>query len=317
MHHPGSQPEMVAEVVRAVLATMSGDLSAQETSLLTEVEALGRTIASAKAEIAALRVDDITDNHIPFATDELDAIVEHTATATNAILNSCETLDDVGSSLTGEPATRLQDATTRIYEACSFQDITGQRINKVVATLKTIEAKVAQIVATFGGGDREAPIEMTAEACRGRRCSTARSIPPSRWASPTSTSCWPASNETARSGLAACGFAGALCRSRQPFADSRPPVPVRVGNHEGYSRVAFNFAVANRLPCDPGGAARRRPVRRRRDDRRGERRAAQCAHRHRRRRPGGNRRGAGNGRARLAARQCRGDRRHGPRRGRR
>jgi chemotaxis protein CheZ len=123
--HPGSQPEMVAEVVRAVLATMSGDLSAQETSLLAEVEALGRTIASAKAEIAALRVDDITDNHIPFATDELDAIVEHTATATNAILSSCETLDDVAGSVTGEPATRLQDATTRIYEACSFQDITN------------------------------------------------------------------------------------------------------------------------------------------------------------------------------------------------
>ena len=70
---------MVADVVHAVLATMSGDLSAQETSLLAEVEALGRTIACAKAEIAALRVDDITDSHIPFATDELDAIVEHTA----------------------------------------------------------------------------------------------------------------------------------------------------------------------------------------------------------------------------------------------
>ena len=58
-------------------------------------------------------------------------------------------------SVTGEPATRLQDATTRIYEACSFQDITGQRITKVVGTLKTIEAKVVQIVATFGNGDRE------------------------------------------------------------------------------------------------------------------------------------------------------------------
>jgi chemotaxis protein CheZ len=150
--HPNAEPDMVAEVVRAVLATMSGDLSAQETSLLTEVEALGRTIACAKAEIAALRVDDITDSHIPFATDELDAIVEHTATATNAILSSCETLDDVAGSLAGDPATKLQDATTRIYEACSFQDITGQRITKVVATLKTIEAKVAQIVATFGNG---------------------------------------------------------------------------------------------------------------------------------------------------------------------
>jgi chemotaxis protein CheZ len=153
--HPGSQPEMVAEVVRLVLSTLSGDLSAQETSLLAEVEALGHTIARAKTEIAALRVGDITDNHIPFATDELDAIVDHTATATNAILSSCETLDEVARSLTGEPATRLQDATTRIYEACSFQDITGQRINKVVGTLKTIEAKVVQIVATFGSGDRE------------------------------------------------------------------------------------------------------------------------------------------------------------------
>ena len=158
--HPGSQPEMVADVVRAVLSTMSGDLSAQETSLLAEVEALGHTIACAKAEIAALRVDDITDNHIPFATDELDAIVEHTATATNAILTSCETLDDVAGSLAGEPAAKLQDATTRIYEACSFQDITGQRITKVVATLKTIETKVAQIVATFGTDEPQAAVEV-------------------------------------------------------------------------------------------------------------------------------------------------------------
>jgi len=166
--YPRAEPEIVAEIVRAVLATMSGDLSAQETSLLSEVEALGHTIASAKAEIAALRVDDITGSHIPFATDELDAIVEHTATATNAILSSCETLDDVAGGLAGESATKLQDATTRIYEACSFQDITGQRITKVVATLKTIEAKVEQIVATFGEGvhieDIDPPSEPTEAA---------------------------------------------------------------------------------------------------------------------------------------------------------
>src|SRR5690348_8603519 len=162
-HYQGADPVMVAEVVHAVLSTLSCDLSAQETSLLAEVEALGRTIACAKAEIAALRDDDITQDHTPFATDELDAIVEHTATATNAILSGCETLDDVASSLTGEPAGKLQEATTRIYEACSFQDITGQRITKVVATLKTIETTVAQIVATFGSSEREAPAKGTAD----------------------------------------------------------------------------------------------------------------------------------------------------------
>jgi chemotaxis protein CheZ len=162
---PTVEPDMVAEVVRAVLTTMSGDLTATETSLLTEVEELGRTIASAKAEIAALRVDDITGHDIPFATDELDAIVSHTASATHAILESCETLDEVASTMTGEAMTKLQDATTRIYEACSFQDITGQRITKVVTTLKAIEGKVAHIIATFG--HRTATAEIMADERRG------------------------------------------------------------------------------------------------------------------------------------------------------
>jgi len=149
-NRPQMDTELIAEVVRAVLTTMSDDLSVHDTALLLEVEELGRTIAAAKQEIAALKVDDITGCHIPFATDELDAIVAHTATATNAILESCETLDTVASTVAGEAADRLQDATTRIYEACSFQDITGQRISKVVTTLKTIEEKVARIIATFG-----------------------------------------------------------------------------------------------------------------------------------------------------------------------
>ena len=39
--YPVAQPDMVAEVVSAVLTTMRGDLTAQETSLLSEVEELG------------------------------------------------------------------------------------------------------------------------------------------------------------------------------------------------------------------------------------------------------------------------------------
>jgi chemotaxis protein CheZ len=153
--YPTSDPAMVANVVRAVLTTMRGDLSVKETGLLHEVEELGKTIANARAEIAALEVDDITASHIPSATDELDAIVEHTAAATNSILEVCETLDTVAGKLDGEGAAALQDATTKIYEACSFQDITGQRITKIVATLKAIDAKVAQIVSTFSETQRD------------------------------------------------------------------------------------------------------------------------------------------------------------------
>jgi chemotaxis protein CheZ len=149
-----ADPATIEQIVREVISSMHGDLSAKETSLLAEVEELGRTIAIAKAEIAALQVDDITDSHIPSATDELGAIVDHTAAATNAILEVCETLDAVAAELSGRQGEQLNDATTRIYEACSFQDITGQRISKVVLTLKTIDAKVAHIIATFSTANR-------------------------------------------------------------------------------------------------------------------------------------------------------------------
>lgn len=166
-NRPNAEPQILSEVVRAVLTTMSDDLTIHDTALLLEVEELGRTIANVKVEIAALRVDEITGSHIPFATDELDAIVAHTAAATDAILEVCETLDTVASTVTGDAAVKLQDATTRIYEACSFQDITGQRITKIVGTLKTIEEKVARIIATFGHKVSDLPmpaaLELTAE----------------------------------------------------------------------------------------------------------------------------------------------------------
>jgi chemotaxis protein CheZ len=152
--YPGADPAMVAEVVRSILETMSGDLTSYEARMLHEVEELGQTIASARAEIAALKVDDITASHIPTASDELDAIVAHTAAATDAILEVCETLDRVGAGLQGDGAAALQDATTRIYEACSFQDITGQRISKVVGALKSIDSKVAHMLTTFGVATR-------------------------------------------------------------------------------------------------------------------------------------------------------------------
>ena len=138
-------PNVVEDVVIAVLDVMDGRLTPMETHLLREVADLGRIIQQAKSEIAAIRLDAITHSHIPSATDELGAIVEHTATATNNILESCEALDKLAGTLGKNQADILRDATTQIYEACSFQDITGQRIVKVVKALQAIEMKVQEL----------------------------------------------------------------------------------------------------------------------------------------------------------------------------
>lgn len=147
---PDPEDGRIEAAVRTVLGSMSGDMSVGEATLLAQLADVGREVARAKTEIAALRVDDINASHIPGATDELDAVVSHTATATNEILDCCETLEGLQARLSGADAEALSGAVTRIYEACSFQDITGQRIGKVVAALKAIEQRVAMVTAAFG-----------------------------------------------------------------------------------------------------------------------------------------------------------------------
>lgn len=121
--------------------------------LLAEVEDLARTIAITRSELQRLDAGPFIAGHIPAATDELDEVVAHTASATEVILGVCEQLEIAGESGDGVGAELLQRATTQIYEACSFQDITGQRISKVVTTLKAIERKVGEILKVFGHGD--------------------------------------------------------------------------------------------------------------------------------------------------------------------
>jgi chemotaxis protein CheZ len=57
-------------------------------------------------------------------------------------------------------ATQLQDVTLRIYKACSFQDITRQRISEVANALNTFEQKVLTTLATFGPRSRN-PTNLT------------------------------------------------------------------------------------------------------------------------------------------------------------
>ena len=154
---PDMHPDPIEHAVRQVLGSLTGDMTSIEASLLAELEALGCEVQRAKSEIASMRVEDINASHIPRATDELDAVVEHTANATNEILDVCEGLEAMQMRLPAEEADKLGTAVTRIYEACSFQDITGQRIGKVVSALKAIEARVSAVTARFANTSEALP----------------------------------------------------------------------------------------------------------------------------------------------------------------
>lgn len=140
----------IANIVHDVLTHMHGEETSGLGGLYRELGALALFIRQARDDIAAVRPDEIRRTDIPRATDELDAVVGATEEATNTIMDAAEKLNGIGSEVGGEVETRVTEIVGRIYEACSFQDITGQRITKVVRTLKVIEGKVERLLRAFG-----------------------------------------------------------------------------------------------------------------------------------------------------------------------
>ncbi|MCA3263527.1 MAG: protein phosphatase CheZ [Telmatospirillum sp.] len=135
--------------------------SAKETQSLevlrAELQSMAAHIQAAKNEIASIHnkdaKDSIANNRINSATSELDQIVASTERATSDILNAAERIMEVAGQLPAEHAEAgqvLTDQATEIFTACSFQDITGQRISKVVNTLRYIDQRVNAMVEIWG-----------------------------------------------------------------------------------------------------------------------------------------------------------------------
>lgn len=103
-------------------------------------------IVTARSEISQIRPNDLKADKLPRAGKELDAIVMATESATDTIMSATERI------MAADPADAdvVNDACMEIFEACSFQDITGQRISKVVSTLEYIEDYLDKLTTAWG-----------------------------------------------------------------------------------------------------------------------------------------------------------------------
>ncbi len=141
----------IADRIEDLAKTSTREPSAEDSSLRAELKHLAQGIRNAKAEIAALHPDEIVREHLPAARDELHAIVAAAAEATDAIIGATESIEAVTQGADGEKGQRLFEATSRIYETCGFQDITGQRVGKAEKALKEIEKTTGALLEAFGG----------------------------------------------------------------------------------------------------------------------------------------------------------------------
>jgi len=123
-------------------------------ALWSGVDDIQQRIEVTKSEIASLRARGVSDPDQSNRTAaELQAVVTGTEAATDTILAAAERIDAiVQGRLTSDDRATTADATeiaacvVQIFEACNFQDITGQRITKVVESLQFIEERISSMV---------------------------------------------------------------------------------------------------------------------------------------------------------------------------
>jgi chemotaxis protein CheZ len=159
---------------RSAASGASVDRSAEELRRLkSETDAIYDALNRTKQEIAALHVSAFGPPPAR-VTRELDAVVESAERATQQILSAAEDIEDAANSLSASLkreqerslALDIQDNVLRIFEACNFQDLTGQRIAKVLTTLKFVEERVGHMIEIWGGIDAFRTYAATAQINR-------------------------------------------------------------------------------------------------------------------------------------------------------
>jgi chemotaxis protein CheZ len=128
-----------------------------------EAEAIHGAIARTKQEIAMLHAG-ASGGGGPRAARELDAVVDGTERAAHQIMDAAETIAKAAKSLTTSSLTtsqtrddaftrEIRDNVQRIFEACNFQDLSGQRIAKVMAMLQFIDESIGRMMEIWGGAE--------------------------------------------------------------------------------------------------------------------------------------------------------------------
>ncbi len=149
----------VAEA-HALLETYRAQIEQCE-KLKVELDLIHDAINRTKREIATLHGRSFEGEEMAKVNGELGAVVGGTEEATQQILEAAEAIDQAASALSKNispdqqklMAEEIQERVIAIFEACNFQDLTGQRISKVMTTMKFIENHITAMMDIWGGVD--------------------------------------------------------------------------------------------------------------------------------------------------------------------
>ena len=160
---PLRHAELMQEIaaLRAMLAAMeqpSSDRSGAahngaNTRLASELNLIAGAIGGETAPTGAVGPDPAMPPMTRIA-HELEEVVNSTEQATQKVLAAAEEIDQVANNLAAALSGKfeqglakdIQDLVIKVFEACNFQDLAGQRIAKVLATLNFVEDHVSRVL---------------------------------------------------------------------------------------------------------------------------------------------------------------------------
>src|SRR4030095_4376964 len=163
----GGAPETTADAIarevtesEALLETYRAQIEQCE-KLKVELDLIHDAINRTKREIATLHGKSFDGQEMAKVNGELGAVVGGTEQATQQILEAVEAIDQAATALSKNISPdqqkllseEIQERVVAIFEACNFQDLTGQRISKVMQTMKFIEKHIIEMMEIWGGVD--------------------------------------------------------------------------------------------------------------------------------------------------------------------
>src|SRR6476469_8161782 len=157
-----TEAQITREVAEAqtLLETYRAQIEQCE-KLKVELDLIHDAINRTKREIATLHGKSFDGGEMAKVNGELGAVVGGTEQATQQILEAAEAIDQAATALSKNTSPdqqkllseEIQERVISIFEACNFQDLTGQRISKVMTTMKFIEQHINAMMNIWGGID--------------------------------------------------------------------------------------------------------------------------------------------------------------------
>jgi chemotaxis protein CheZ len=138
---------------------LKNELKDLDAKRLTEnLEALFSYIQRVRIEIASLNQSGDGEDQFATMGQQLDGVIEATKDASDSIMEAIEKSNEAVSKLKEgikdsdlfEALEEIENSNSAVFEACAFQDITGQRVTKIVKSVSYVEDRVTALREIWG-----------------------------------------------------------------------------------------------------------------------------------------------------------------------